>query len=68
MTYIQPGFTRDIFVLKSRILVLRIRSRPIAWFVVFFAVPSDYSCPSSHVFMRAGGQKRRERVRELWPE
>lgn len=58
VTYIYAGFTRDIFVLKSRIPVLRIRSRPIAWFVVVFVVPSDSSCPPSRVFMRAGGQKR----------
>ena len=46
VTYTQPGFTRDIFVLKSRIPVLRIRSRPIAaWFVVFFVVPSGLLVP-----------------------
>lgn len=69
LTYIQPGFTRDIFVLKSRIPVPRRirRSRPIAWFVLpSFSLlclrlrlrlrrpPPPPSIPSSsRVFMRA---------------
>jgi len=78
LRYIHAGFTRDIFVLKSRIPVLSyppLTPKRQCDFAVFVSgsasVPSCCHHPfplllflaSSRVFMRAGWQKRREHAR-----